>query len=174
MAMLMGLLAIIGGIAALMWKVSLGIQAAKEIHSVAKGVANLPRKMKFRSQTGKDGIQLITDPREAAALLMLSVARAGGQVTKSQKDTIINQITGRFELSTTNAEELLTHVSWLSKDLPDADSAIDKMSKFLMQSVSNKELIELEDMLMQVAHIEGKPTSAQKQILNQFAKQVGI
>jgi len=170
MTMLMGLLAIIGGIAALMWKVSLGIQAAKNIHGVAKQVANLPRKMK----TGKADIQLINDPREAAALLMLSVARAGGQVTKSQKDTIINQITGRFELSTTNAEELLTHVSWLSKDLANADSAIARMSNILMQSVSSKELIELEDMLMQVAHADGKPTSSQKQILNQFAKQVGI
>jgi len=174
MTMLMGLLAIIGGIAALMWKVSLGIQAAKNIHGVAKQVANLPRKMKFREKTGTAGVQLITDPREAAALLMLSVARAGGQVTKSQKDTIINQITGRFKLSTTNAEELLTHVSWLSKDLPDADSAIANMSNILMQSVSSKELIELEDMLMQVAHADGKPTSSQKQILNQFAKQVGI
>jgi len=154
----------------LMWKVSLGIQAAKNIHGVAKQVANLPRKMK----TGKADIQLINDPREAAALLMLSVARAGGQVTKSQKDTIINQITGRFELSTTNAEELLTHVSWLSKDLANADSAIARMSNILMQSVSSKELIELEDMLMQVAHADGKPTSSQKQILNQFAKQVGI
>ncbi|MCF6292860.1 MAG: TerB family tellurite resistance protein [Robiginitomaculum sp.] len=174
MTMLIGLLTIIGGIAALMWKISLGIQAAKQIGGVAKQVANLPRKMKFRSQTGKADVQLITDPREAAALLMLSVARAGGQVTKSQKDTILNQITGHFKLSTTNAEELLTHISWLSKDLPGADSAIAKMSDTLMQSVSNKELIELEDMLMQVAHADGKPTSAQKQILNQFAKQVGI
>jgi uncharacterized tellurite resistance protein B-like protein len=174
MGALLGFLAIIGGIATLMWRLSLALRAARDIGEAAQELSNLPRKMRFRSKTGKAGVQLIHDPREAAALLMLSVARAGGEVTKGQKDAIINQITGRLELSMDQAEELLTHVSWLSKDLPDASSAVARMGKLVLRTVSHKELIELEDMLMNIAHVEGEPNAAQKQLLNEFAQRVEI
>jgi len=174
MSALMAFLGVIGFVAVLMWRLAQGIKAARYLHGVAKERANLPRKMRFRSKTGKAGLQLVADPREAAALLMLIVASAGGEITKKQKDAIINQITGCFELSTIMAEELLSHVSWLSKELPDISNAVPRMSQFIREKVSAKELIELEDMLMQIAHADGDPSAEQKEILNQFALLVGI
>ncbi|VAV87980.1 hypothetical protein MNBD_ALPHA06-1270 [hydrothermal vent metagenome] len=174
MGALLGFLAIIGIVASLMWRLSRIIRAGRVIGETAKEVANLPRKMKFQNKAGQSDLQLVTDPREAAALLMLAVARAGGEITKAQKDGIINQITAKFELPMDQAEELLTHVAWLSKDLPQANSPVARMSKMVLTQVSTKELIELEDMLMQIARIDGAPNAAQKDIVNQFATRVGI
>ncbi len=67
---------------------------------------------------------MIADAREAATLLMLSVARAAGEVTASQKATIRGRMTSRFELSERDADGMLTHVAWLSRDLPEAGSAV--------------------------------------------------
>src|SRR5690606_12995385 len=82
------ILAILGalGVAAMIaWRISIAIHAAREIGDAAQGLANLPRKMRFQSRARREGVEVIADPREAATLLMLSVARAGGEVTASQK-----------------------------------------------------------------------------------------
>lgn len=174
MSILMGLLSIVGGIALLMWRLSIAMRAARDIGDAAQTVANLPRKMRFQSKAGKQGLMLVTDPREAATVLMLCVARAAGEVTASQKLVIRQQIVRRFDLDEKTADELLTHVTWLSKDAPDPFSPIPRMVKLLHKTVSTKELLELEDMLHAVARADGEPNAAQKALCDEVALKAGV
>lgn len=174
MAILMGLLSIVGGIALLMWRLSIAMRAARDIGDAAQTVANLPRKMRFQAKAGKQGLQLVTDPREAATVLMLCVARAAGEVTSGQKQVIREQIVRRFDLDEQTADDLLTHAAWLSKDAADPFAPLPRMIKLLRKTVTTKELLELEDMLHAVARADGEPNGLQKNLCDEVALKVGV
>ncbi|MBL4596185.1 MAG: hypothetical protein JKX99_06370 [Robiginitomaculum sp.] len=171
MAALISFLGAIGFIAMLMWRLSLGIRAARELGQLAKTVTKRSRKVATTASPQN------ADPREAAALLMLLVARAGGPLSKRQNDVIINQISRSFAFDQVMAEQFLTHVAKQAHSLTTSKKitqAVEKSSQQIVTSVSAKELLELEEMLMRVAHAKGDPKSAQKAIINQFAIQVGL
>lgn len=162
------ILAILGGLGAvgvILWRISIGLQAAREIGDAAQGVANLPRKMRFESRARRQGVANITDPREAATYLMLAVARAAGEVTASQKAAARDQIARRFEMCESDADELLTHVAWMTSQTALADSAVDRMTRLLSERLTPKEAAELEAMLEAVASADGAPSAGQLEVI---------
>ncbi|PHR59655.1 MAG: hypothetical protein COA47_09140 [Robiginitomaculum sp.] len=181
MAAFLSVLGTIGVIAMVLWRVLRALHMASDLAKTAHTVAKVSRQMKPKPKMPAQSPAQINNPQEAAALLMLLVARAGNvskkTITRAQTDSILNQISQHFEFDQAMAESLLIHVAGLGDQLNSAakvDAAMQSSSHLIGSAVSPKELIELEDMLMQVAHAKGNPNAAQKELLNQFALRVGI
>jgi uncharacterized tellurite resistance protein B-like protein len=174
MHIILAILGAIGVVSVIIWRISIAIEAARIVGDTAQGLANLPRKMRFQSKARREGVEVIADPREAATLLMLSVARAGGEVTASQKATIRGQMTTRFELSEQTADEMLTQVAWLSRELPEPGSAVGRMVGLLKDAVTEDELRQLATMMDLVSHADGDPKPAQRELVEAYRRAAGV
>ena len=174
MSAFVAFLSAVGVVAVLVWRISRAVRAALYLQRATKQTFAWWRKENPGVKTYKNGLLSISSPQEAALVLMLLTARAGGEIGQQQKDVIINQLTGRFEIPMAEAEILLADISSLCEGLPDAEKALVQMSEFIHNKVSTRDLIELEDMLMKIAHANGEPSLEQRQALNKYTHLVGI
>ena len=71
MHILLALISLITFLAVWYWRIKMISGAARGGYEAAKTVANLPRKHGFRNKARKAGLRAVTDPREAAAIMML-------------------------------------------------------------------------------------------------------
>lgn len=173
LAILIGLISFIG-----IWYYRIKVlrEAASDGKKVVETVANLPRKMRFKSKTAKAGLDVVDDPREAATILMLEVAQARGTLTTNQEATIRGEIMHHFEFTEGDANELMTQAAWLSRNGGAAHVVVARMTDFVKQvpGMGDKELIDLDGMLVTVSEAEGEPTSSQLDLISQFRAKAGI
>ncbi len=171
------LLAVLGGLSALgvlLWRIQSGMHAAREIKDFAEGAINLPRKLAFRRKSGKSGSSLVEDPREAATILMLEVARAGGDVTRTQKDVIERLVSENFGFSASDAEEVIVQAAWVSEKEARTDALLRRMARVVSNTVSRQELIELKDMMVEVSAADGEPNQNQLDTITEYQTLVGL
>ena len=169
--LIFGALATIGTI---IWRIQAAEHAARQIGDAAKTAANLPRYLSFRRKTGKRGSRLVQDPREAAVILMLEVARAGGEVSREQKNVMVELISRNLDFSEDDAEELIVQAAWVSQDEAGQDALLRRMVKLITASVSQKDIIDLDEMLVQVSEAERAPTADQLSVLQSFRSLCGL
>ena len=170
------LIGIVSFIAIWYYRIKMIQEAAKEGKKVLETVTNLPRKMRFKSRTGKAGLDVVDDPREAATILMLEVAQARGTLTSNQEATIRGEIMQHFDFTEADASELMTQAAWLSRNGGASHVVIARMADFSKQvpGMGTKELIDLDEMLVTVSEAAGVPTPSQLDLLSQYRQKAGI
>lgn len=174
MHILMMIFGALSAVGFLIWRIQAAATAAREIGDLAKEAANLPRKLAFRRRSGKKGADLVTDPREAAVVLMLEIARARGEVTREQKDTIEAIIVQQFQFEPDEAEEILTQAGWVSAPDAGTDRLMRRMVKVVQAGVSHEDIVELDDMLIHVSEADGAPSREQLAVLQTFRRMTGV
>ena len=174
MHILLMIIGVLSAIGVWIWRIQMAAHAAKEIGEFAKGAANLPRKLAFRRKSGKAGSDLVSDPREAAIILMLEIARAGGEVSREQKDVIEELLIENFDFTAEDAEEVMTQAAWVSSPEAGTDKLIRRMVKIVQANVSHEELVELDSMLERVSEAEGQPKPDQLAVLQSYRKMTGV
>ena len=170
------IIAIASGIALWTWRTQRAAEAARELEGIVKTAANLPRKLAFKRKTGKAGLQLVDDPREAATILMVEIGRAGREWSRETRDVIEDIIIREFELVSEDAEALIAHASFLLRDGPVADAVVTRMSKMILQqdAIGPKEIVDLDGMLVAVSEADGLPNADQLALLQTFRNLVGL
>lgn len=170
------IIAIASAIALWTWRAQRAAEAARELEGIAKTAANLPRKLAFKRKTGKGGLQLIDDPREAATIMMLEIGRAGREYSRDTRDVIEDIIIKEFELEAEDAAALIEHATWVLRDAPVADAVITRMSKMILQqdAIGPKEIVDLDGMLVAVSEADGLPNPDQLSLLQTFRNLVGL
>lgn len=176
MHIIVAIVSIITFIGVWYWRLKVLGQAANEGLKAAETLANLPRKMRFRNKTRKGGLEIVEDPREAAAILMLEVARARGAITQKQEAAIRAEIMQHFEFSEEDAQSLIAQAGWLSQSAKTSDAVISRMADFVLKwpGMDRKEIIDLDSMLVYVSEAEGSPTPDQLSLLEIFRQKVGL
>ncbi len=177
MHILLFILSVITAIGIWSWRIRMARDGAQEAAKLAQSAANLPRKMAFRYKASKGGISLIQDPREAAAIMMMEVARArGGPLTERQTEVIDREIMRHFEFSQTEADELTAHAAWVTNSAPPPAETMRKLSQLIVSSsvLGPKEVIDLDAMLVAVSEAEGLPTRDQLALLQVYLDKAGL
>ncbi len=176
MHILFALLGFIGFIAVWYYRIKMMSGVAKDGAKAAKTVANLPRKLAFQHKARKGGLQVVNDPREAAAIMMLEVAQARGPLTEKQSATIRGEIMHHFEYTEADADGLITQASWLAREAGAAHSIMTRMAGFLQNtsSLGPKELVDMDGMLVAVSEAEGTPTADQLDLIESFRRKTGL
>ena len=128
------LIGIVSFIAIWYYRIKMIQEAAKDGKKVLETVTNLPRKMRFKSRTGKAGLDVVDDPREAATILMLEVAQARGTLTSNQEATIRGEIMQHFDFTEADASELMTQAAWLSRNGGASHVVIARIAVFINQA----------------------------------------
>lgn len=170
------LLGFLGVLAVWYWRLKVLRDAADDGRKAIETVANLPRKMRFKSRSGKGGLGVVDDPREAAAILMLEIAQARGTLTEKQEATIRGEIMHHFEFPEGDANELLVQAGWLSRNAGASHVVMSKMTDFVRKTpgMTGKELVDLDGMLVAVSEAEGNPTDSQLDLLTIYRDKTGL
>lgn len=125
-------------------------------------------------KSGKTGLGLVEDPRDAAAILLIEVARADGEITTTQRGEILRQLSATMGLSDVDAEETFVNASWLARDVPPPQTVFTKLSTLIKSSnlIGEHELHQLDEMLVAVASVDSHISSAQQLLLDEFRRQI--
>ena len=177
MQILLFLLGVLVTIGIWSWRIRMAREGAQEAARLAHSAINMPRKMAFRYKASKNGITLIEDPREAAAIMMMEVARArGGPLTDRQAEVIEQEIVHHFEFTPAEAEELSAHAAWVTNTAPPPAETMRKLSQLIVTSsvLGPKEVVDLDAMLVTVSEAEGLPTRDQLELLQVYRDKAGL
>ncbi len=177
MHILLGLITVLAAIGIWVWRLQMAKRGLDAAADIAQTVANAPRRLAFKYKMGKGGLDLIDDPREAAAIMMMQVALArGGPLTPLQGDVIEGEIREHFRCSPGEAEELAAHAAWVSQSCPPAKLTMTQLSKLIVNAsqLGPKEVIDLDAMLVAVSEAEGVPTRAQLALLQVYRDMAGL
>ena len=176
MHILVALIGILGFIAVWYYRLKMLRDAANDGRKAIETVANLPRKMRFKNKSGKGGLSVVDDPREAAAILMLEIAQARGTLTEKQEASIRGEIMHHFEFSEGAANELISQAGWLSRNAGASHVVMSKMTDFVRKTpgMPGKELVDLDGMLVVVSEAEGDPTDSQLDLLTIYREKTGL
>ena len=174
MHILIIILGLIAGAGVWYWRIKAATDAVQDLGDLAKQAANLPRKLRFQRLAGKTGLLAIDDAREAAAILLMEMARSGGEVSSTQKQVMAEQIASNLGLSVDDAEAMVVHAGWVLRDSPLSDAVIRRMCPILIKQVGETEIRGLDQMLLAVARAEGEPTGDQMELLRAFRARVGM
>lgn len=170
------IIGIFSAIAIWSWRLQQAKRGAEQAGKVLEAAANLPRRMRFQGKMRKGGIDTITDPREAAAVMMMEVARAAGEVTSEHKAVMRAEMMQYFELTEADADDLIAAAGWLGRDAPAPHVVMQKMSRFILNfpGLGSKQYVDLLNMLDEVALIEGGPFDDQVSLIRIYREKAGL
>ena len=177
MHILIMILTVLSVIGVWVWRINMARRGAAEAIELAKTAANAPRRLAFRYKAGKNGLALIEDPREAAAIMMMEVALArGGPLTRTQEAVMLEEVGRHFSFGDEEAEALLAHAAWVSQSAPPQDETMRKLSQLILTDklLGPKEVVDLDSMLVAVSEAEGVPTRHQMTLLQVYRNKVGL
>lgn len=175
MHIILGLLGIAAFIAVWYYRLKVLRDAANDGLKAAEAIANLPRKMRFRKMALKGGLDVVDDPREAAAVMMLIVAEGRGAVTEKQEAAIRAEIMQHFDFDEADAEQLLRQAGWLSRGAA-PHVAIGRMTDVVMKSpgMGKQQLTDLDSMLVNVAESGGQTTPEQNDLVMVYRRRARL
>ncbi len=174
MHIVLGLLGLLAAIGAIAWRINMAMKGAEVIKDVAQTTANLPRKMRFKAKANRQRLSAVDDPREAAAVLLLGMARAGGELTREHKQAIRSNMESEFGVSPEFSEELLARAAWYSANVADPADLVPRMTDFLAKHVGAPELAQVSTMLEAVSRVEADTGQDQFEYLRKYRQKAGL
>lgn len=176
----MHILAIILGIlgTAFWWTLRLSAHRRNisDAANIARGAViqakNLPRQRRFRKAHNKNGFDLVETPTEAAAVLMIMIARAGDsrRIDDSERAVMEALLTTNMHLSADDADGTIRQMDSLTHHINLPESALTPMTKLLREFIGREDAQDLTDMLTQVASAEDEMNTDQREFLRRFAE----
>ena len=150
MHILLGLLSAIGIVGIIIWRIRMTVDVAREVGELAGDTRALVRRSLWRRKLHRSPAASISDPREAAAAMMVAVAENDGALTDAERRTIIDQMVNNFAVKEQLGEELLAHARWLARDAGDLTTFLKRLSAPIKATCSETESRDLIDMLHRV------------------------
>jgi uncharacterized tellurite resistance protein B-like protein len=170
MAILGGLLAAIGAIAVILWRLQQAAHATRDIADAAGDVRGLVRGWRWRRKANVHPMELIDDPREAAAVLMVVVAQADGAITERERTAIAGEMTRHFGATAAQVEELLARARWAAKETADPGDAMRRLVRVCREKLGPSERADLVAMLDMVAAADGRTDEIVASDIRRFAQ----
>ena len=155
----MSIVAILGAVfAALLFVLFRMQQATHAARDIAEGVQEargLFRGWAWRRKMNRNPLDLIEDPREAAAVLLTVTAEFDGNLTDTERQTIVAEMAKTFGATQKQGEELLALARFTARDLRDPANVYRRLAPNLVTSLSPAERAQVVGMVEAVAAADG-------------------
>lgn len=164
-------MAIIAGLAAA-FAVALGLlirmqsaaNATRDIAEAASDTRGMFRGWAWRRKFARSPLDLVEDPREAAAAMLVMIAQSDGAITEREREAILAGMATTFGASHTEAEQLLAHGRWLSRDVTLPDEGFRRLMPLLRTKLAMPERVQLVELLKAVSAAETKTAASMGRI----------
>ena len=157
-------IAIISALAGLFWALNALQRSGFHFSSLNPFLAY--RRWQWRQTYGGRPIYKLERPMDVAAVLLLGVAKADGEITSDQKRELQAMFQSEFEISRDAAADLLLASSHLIRD---EIYIVDHLDKILERSVSRFEpgaVSSLLGMMRRVAALDGRINGEQQRLID--------
>lgn len=173
---LLALLSLLAAAAVWYFRIRMISRAAQDGYRLARGASNRTRKLSQDGRGPREGLRAVSDPREAAAVMMLEVARSAGPVTKAHENAMMIEMRVNFGLSEADAEALYAQAAWLTRKRPAPHAVIARMSDVVVNSpgLGPKEFDDLCAMLENVAVADGDVTTVERDLIQIWRRKAGL
>ena len=138
--------------------------AVRDIADTASSAHGLFRGWAWRRKFAKNPLDLVEDPREAAAAMMVMIAQSDGAVTERERVAILSGMVNTFGASAEQAEQMLAHGRWLARDVTLPDEGFRRLIPLLKSKLAAPERRQLIELLNTVAAAEAKTSSSMGRI----------
>ena len=155
MAILLGIVSAIGVVITLLWRLNQVGDATRGTMEAARDIKGMARGFAWRRKANRHPMEVLTDPREAAAAMMAAVAENDGAMTEPEKAAILDGIKSKFGASGTQADELLAHGRWLAKDVVDLGDFMRRATPLIRTQCDAAQKADLFAMLRSTASADG-------------------
>ena len=158
------IIAAITALAGLLWALSSLQRSGFQFSSLNPFLAY--RRWQWRKTYGGKPIYKLDRPMDVAAVLLLGVAKADGDITSDQKRELQSLFQSEFELSRDQAADLLLASSHLIRD---EIYIVDHLDKILERSAGRFEAgasASLLGMMRQIALLDGSINSEQQKLID--------
>ncbi|MEO1243339.1 MAG: TerB family tellurite resistance protein [Pseudomonadota bacterium] len=159
------LLAILGAAAAAFWAFRHFMNAANEGREAIGEVKGVIRRGNWSRRVDQRLIENLSDPREAAAILMYQIAAYDGDVTDHQKRMMVDAMRNAFEADEETAEGLYAFARMAVGEINDAGNSVRKILRPVAEVCTIDEKQQLIDLLDQTAEVEGAPSDVQRRLI---------
>lgn len=159
------LLAILGAAAAAFWAFTYFVGAARESREAIRDVKGAFRGAKWSKKVGQRLIESLSDPREAAAVLLFQIAAYDGAVTDRQRQAIVADMQKAFAADAETAEGLFAFARAATGQINDAANSLRKILRPIEEACSPEERRQLIDMMLKAAEIEGPISDVQSRLI---------
>lgn len=159
------IIAILGALAAAFWAFTYFMSAANEGREAVRDVRGVIRRGKWNRRIDKRLIENLSDPREAAAVLLYQMAAYDGHVTDRQYQTIVAEMREAFQADEETAEGLYAFGRMAVGEINDAGNNVRKILRPVIEVCTGEEKQQLIDLLERTAEIEGPPTDMQRRLI---------
>ena len=158
-------IAVLGALAAAFWAFTHFMNAANEGREAIGEVKGVIRRGKWNRRVDKRLIENLSDPREAAAILMYQIAAYDGAVTDRQKAQMVSDMRAAFEADEETGEGLYAFGRMAVGEINDAGNNIRKILRPVSEVCTVDEKAALIAMLDRTAEIEGPPTDMHRRLI---------
>ena len=132
------------------------------------------RRRKWEKTYGMKPLYNIQSSMDAAAVLIVAVLKQEGEISKEQKQFVLKLFEDEFDITASEASELLVSSSFMIKDELDIEQSVSKILEPSKKNFTGIQVASLLDMLGKVSLIEGNPNDAQRKLIKvvegEFAK----
>lgn len=176
MHILLALVGVLTFIAVWYWRLRMITGAARHGYNAARKAAGR-RRLPAPSHGRRTGLSAVHDPREAAAIMMLEVARTPGGTISDKRDAAIRaEMIDHFGFTPDQAEQLLAHAAWLTRQAPASRKIVEQMSRVVLAApdMTMKDYDDLSSMLENVAVADGKVSSAERDLIQIWRNRAGL
>ncbi|HEY0684881.1 MAG TPA: TerB family tellurite resistance protein [Steroidobacter sp.] len=158
------IIAAITAVAGLIWALNNLQRSGFDLNSLNPFLAY--RRWKWRSTYGNKPIYKLERPMDVAAVLLLGVAKADGDITSDQKRELQSMFQSEFEISRDEAADLLLASSHLIRD---EIYIVDRLDKILERSAPHFEptaVASLLGMMRKLAAMDGSINGEQQKLID--------
>ena len=159
------IIAILGALAAAFWAFTHFMNAANQGREAIGDVKGVIRRGKWNRRVDQRLIENLSDPREAAAVLLYQIAAYDGAVTDRQAAQIVDDMRNAFQADDETAQGLYAFGRMAVGEINDAGNNVRKILRPVTEVCAEAEKQQLIEMLERTAEIEGAPTDLQRQLI---------
>ena len=153
------LLAIVGGIAALIWRANYAVRTVRAFKEVDQATGLQRHARNAGLSIFGSRLERVQDPRLAATILMLQLVRTGAPVTAAEKTQIMELMADPLAIA--NVETIFVRAWGYTEQNRVFSPVADELVPLLRQRLDMDERLQLVDMLRKVAHAYGEPSELQ-------------
>ncbi len=159
------IIAIIGALAAAFWAFTHFVNAANQGREAIGDVKGVIRRGKWNRRIDQRLIENLSDPREAAAVLLYQIAAYDGAVTDRQQAQLVAGMRTAFDADEETALGLFAFGRMAVGEINDAGNNVRKILRPVVEVCTEAEKQTLVGLLERAAEIEGPPSDIQRRLI---------
>lgn len=125
------------------------------------------RRRKWEKLHGTKPLHNLTHPMDAAAALIVGLLKQEGEISREQKQAVLEIFENDFHLNKPKAIELFSASVYLVKDEINFDQSVKKILAPSKDSFTPEQAESVVSLLHKIATLEGEATESQQKIIQQ-------